>query len=140
MPDLIPAMRVKVRDNRAESERWGYGRGGPIVRTVIVPWVCPACGGPRGEVRGLNSCDDGDYFHVNVWDNACGHVDMYDDVLDEAGMRAPKNPQRPRVMTYRHDDHINAYKIPQREWRPDMTEGDCQRAAAADTWALPDPR
>ena len=141
MSEPIPTKMVKVRDNRTESERWGYGRGGPIIRTVIVPWVCPRCGGPRGEVKGLNGCDDGEYFHVNVWDNSCGHVDMYDDVLDEAGWRIPKDASRPIVMVYEvtleGEDRLHAYKIPQDQLRPGMTEGDCDELVAPEVWAVP---
>lgn len=79
------AMTVLVRDNAAEARAWGRpGPGGPIIRKVTIPTVCPRCGGPRGEVRGHNFCSDGEWAHVNVWDNPCGHVDMYADVIREA--------------------------------------------------------
>ena len=76
---------VRVFDRAAESASWGHPGGGrPIVRTVTISAVCPRCGGPRGEVRGLNTCDDGEYYYVNVWDNPCGHVDSYAAILAEA--------------------------------------------------------
>lgn len=90
MSESTPTMTVKVRDSRTEAANWGHGRGGPIVRTVTIPAVCPVCGGPRGEVQGHNACEDGEYFHINVWFNDCGHVDLYDAVLVEAGIHPPK--------------------------------------------------
>lgn len=78
-----PRMTVRVRDNAAEARAWGRGPGGVILRTVTVGTSCPRCGGPRGKVRGLNSCSDGEYYHVHVWNNPCGHTDMYDDVVAE---------------------------------------------------------
>jgi hypothetical protein len=54
---------------------------------VEIAGTCPVCGGPRGEPRGHNFYEDGDTFHVNVWDNPCGHVDRYPDVIAEARAR-----------------------------------------------------
>lgn len=78
-----PRMTVRVRDNAAETRAWGRGRGGVITRVVTVGTRCLRCGGPRGEVRGQNSCDDGEYYHVHKWANPCGHIEMYDDVVAE---------------------------------------------------------
>jgi hypothetical protein len=86
-----PTMTVRIRDGITEAARWGSGRGGPVVVTVHLVATCPQCYGPRGEVRGLNSCDDGEYYHVNTWNNPCGHVDHYHDVLIEAGVHPPKH-------------------------------------------------
>ena len=86
LSEAMTEMRtVTVRDRRAEDAAWGSS--GPftiITRTVTVPWVCPQCGGPRGEIHGMNMCEDGDYAWMNVWGNPCGHIDMYPDVIDEA--------------------------------------------------------
>jgi hypothetical protein len=54
---------------------------------VTIDAICPVCKGPRGEVRGHNSYEDGVPFHVNVWTNPCGHVDYYGDVIREAAER-----------------------------------------------------
>lgn len=62
------------------SGSWG---GRPV--TVKIADTCPVCGGPRGELRWQTFCEDGEWFTVNVWTNACGHVDKYTDVLKEAG-------------------------------------------------------
>lgn len=60
----------------------------PRVAIITVPWVCPKCGGPRGAICGHNQCEDGEWFHVNVWDNPCGHVDYYSTMLMEAKLNA----------------------------------------------------
>lgn len=78
----LDTMTVTVRDRAAEAP-WGCGPTSPVTRTVTISAFCP-CGGRRGEPRGLNSCDDGAYFWVQVWDNPCGHVDFYEQVLAEA--------------------------------------------------------
>lgn len=52
--------------------------------TVEIADTCPVCGGPRGEPRGYNFFEDGETFHVNVWDNPCGHIDSYRDCYFEA--------------------------------------------------------
>lgn len=76
----IPAMTVKVGDR-------GYTRSyeGVRVRTVVISAVCPQCGGPRGEKLPGRIIEDGEYYWVHNWDNPCGHADMYDAVLREAG-------------------------------------------------------
>lgn len=52
--------------------------------TVTVPWVCPTCGGPRGEVRDTISYDGSRRLGCHGWSNPCGHVDFYSDVRKEA--------------------------------------------------------
>jgi hypothetical protein len=80
---------VRVRDSAAGSALWGTsGPFTPIIRTVQISSNCPACGARRGEIRGDNGCEDGAYYHVNVWDNPCGHIDYYPAVLREARMLA----------------------------------------------------
>ena len=78
-------MKVRVRDRRAEGARWGHG--GPLVmlRTVEIADRCPTCGGPRGEPALRRYCEDGEWYDVSRWDNPCGHIDLYDDILREAG-------------------------------------------------------
>ena len=77
-----PTMTVRVRDQDAEP--WGYGLGRPMVRVVTIATRCPVCGGPRGEPRNLNQYEDGESYSVDVWRNACGHLDRYADVVQEA--------------------------------------------------------
>lgn len=74
--------------------------GEPTIREVLIPackehngfaaitvrlrWVCPRCGEPRGvPERGL-SYDGSQRLAVDVWANACEHVDYYDLVRAEA--------------------------------------------------------
>lgn len=76
-------MTVRVRDRAAEAP-WGSGLTSPIVRTVTIAATCPVCGGERGEPRNFNSYDDGVHYSVDIWENPCGHVDMYDAVVGEA--------------------------------------------------------
>lgn len=78
-----PTMEVTVRDRSAEAP-WGVGLINPVVRTITISAFCPVCGGRRGEPQGLNQCDDGAYYWVQVWTNPCGHTDMYADVVIEA--------------------------------------------------------
>ena len=80
-------MKVRVRDRSAEAP-WGSGLVQPVVRTVEISTKCPTCGGERGKPRNLNQVDDGEYYSVDVWDNPCGHVDMYADVVKEAARLA----------------------------------------------------
>lgn len=54
--------------------------------TVSIPWVCPVCVGPRGEVRQTVSYDGSRRLHCDGWTNPCGHVDKYAAVRAEAAM------------------------------------------------------
>lgn len=74
---------VTVIDRAAMAEAWGTSHYGVILRTVQIADRCPQCGGPRGKPRLHRQCDDGDWYNVSVWDNPCGHRDMYSDVLQE---------------------------------------------------------
>ncbi|QOR55810.1 MAG: hypothetical protein YHS30scaffold324_42 [Catenulispora phage 69_17] len=78
-------MKVTIRDRAAEAP-WGYGYVQPVVVTVEIADDCPVpdCGAKRGEPRHLRQCDDGAWYSVQVWDNPCGHVDMYEAVVREA--------------------------------------------------------
>jgi hypothetical protein len=51
---------------------------------VSVYWVCPVCGGPRGEVYPARSYDGSRVLHCDGWRNACGHIDYYEKVVREA--------------------------------------------------------
>lgn len=52
--------------------------------TVTLQWVCPRCGGPRGEPFSTHSFDGSRRLGVDGWSNPCGHVDLYADVRAEA--------------------------------------------------------
>lgn len=56
--------------------------------TITLPWVCPTCGGPRGEpYQGFNF-DGSRRLSVDCWSNACGHRDVYIDLRKEAGVKS----------------------------------------------------
>lgn len=62
------------------KEHGGYS-GNLLV--VTLPWICPICGGPRGNVfKGL-SYDGSRRLEVDCWENACGHIDYYENVRGE---------------------------------------------------------
>lgn len=46
--------------------------------------TCPVCGGPRGKPYHHRFHEDSEWYTVDRWDNPCGHVDKYKDVLKEA--------------------------------------------------------
>ncbi|MEU9208477.1 hypothetical protein AB0D27_11120 [Streptomyces sp. NPDC048415] len=79
--DRPETMTVRVCDR-------GSGRDyvGVTIRTITIPAVCPVCGGPRGvdTLRSERLPEDGESYTVSRWDNPCGHVDLYADVLREA--------------------------------------------------------
>lgn len=82
-PQPADTMTVTVRD-RASEAPWGSGRCTPVLRTITIPAFCPDCGGRRGSPRGVNQCDDGEWYWVQIWENPCGHVDLYSRVIQEA--------------------------------------------------------
>jgi hypothetical protein len=81
-------MTVTVRDSAAESP-WGRGLFRPVTRKVTISAYCqhPGCGQRRGTPRGMNQHEDGVYWWTEVWDNPCGHRDMYEAVIKEARAR-----------------------------------------------------
>jgi hypothetical protein len=80
-----------------DRSTWGTTLPYPTIRTVTLEWVCPICGVPRGEPRPHNFVEDGGYLTCDTWQNPCGHVDMYDDVLQESpeGPTCRNNPYAP---------------------------------------------
>lgn len=52
--------------------------------TITLNWVCPICGGPRGEPHPVRSYDGSLFMCVDGWNNPCGHVDKYADCRREA--------------------------------------------------------
>lgn len=75
-----PTMTVRVADRRHSPV------GHATIRTVTIAAVCPTCGGPRGVPYNHNFADDGAYLSCDRWDNPCGHIDYYNQVLIEAGL------------------------------------------------------
>ena len=60
--------------------------------TVTLQWVCPTCGGPRGQVRPAISYDGSRRLACDGWTNPCGHIDFYADVRREAHRPPPDRP------------------------------------------------
>ncbi len=53
--------------------------------TVRLNWICPVCGNPRGEINhNARSYDGSRVLFCDGWGNPCGHVDYYENVLEEA--------------------------------------------------------
>lgn len=51
---------------------------------IKLTWICPVCGGPRGEIRKAFSFDGSLRLVCDGWLNPCGHVDKYEAVRKEA--------------------------------------------------------
>ena len=84
-------LRVRVIDRALQRKLWGtpgYRSILDVLRVVEISATCPRCGGSRGEVRTERSCEDGQWYDVSRWENPCGHLDLYADVLREAGRAA----------------------------------------------------
>lgn len=79
-------MEVTVLDRELEKKLWGNGYFTirQIIKTVIIGSACPVCGKPRGLPRWERRFEDGEHYDISRWDNPCGHVDHYEDVLREA--------------------------------------------------------
>ena len=78
-------MTVRVPD------RSGWGTPGApliVVRCLRISRSCPVCAGPRGNAYPFTFFDDGDWYHVDRWDNPCGHLDLYSNVLTEVAAAA----------------------------------------------------
>jgi hypothetical protein len=82
--DNSPAPRKTVRIP-AHAEHEGF-----YLVSLTLDWICPVCGGPRGEVYDARSYDGSRILYCDGWINPCGHVDKYADVRNEAS--APATP------------------------------------------------
>lgn len=51
---------------------------------VLLSWVCPVCGAPRGEPHEGRSYDGSRILYCDTWENPCGHIDKYENVRQEA--------------------------------------------------------
>ena len=51
---------------------------------VNLHWICPVCGQSRGKIKKGYSYDGSLRCCVDTWDNPCGHIDKYCDVIQEA--------------------------------------------------------
>lgn len=58
---------------------------GLYASTLLLNWVCPVCGKPRGDiVHNTRSYDGSRILFCDGWTNPCGHVDKYYAVREEA--------------------------------------------------------
>jgi hypothetical protein len=64
-------------------------------RHVVLDWICPVCGGKRGDVYRTLSYDGSLRVNCDGWQNPCGHVDKYPDVLKEAQAAFEAAPDTP---------------------------------------------
>lgn len=65
------------------SSRGQPGASYPNIKRVSLNWTCPVCDGPRGEPYIYHFFENDDYHICHRWDNPCGHVVKYVDVLKE---------------------------------------------------------
>ncbi|OMF76794.1 hypothetical protein BK142_14850 [Paenibacillus glucanolyticus] len=72
MGNQVRAITVPNRD----SAGWLHG-----TKDVLASWVCPTCRKPMGEPQLQNFCEDGEFYYVHVWDNKCGHIAKYTDLI-----------------------------------------------------------
>lgn len=70
---------VMYRNNWFGGNGWIY-----YPKTITISDNCPICGGPRGKPEPYRFCEDGEWFVVDKWENACGHLDTYGNCLREA--------------------------------------------------------
>ncbi len=75
----VMTVTVMYRNSFFGGDGWTY-----YPTRITISAFCPVCGKQRGLPRWYNLCEDGEWFSVQVWDNPCGHKDMYSDVLKEA--------------------------------------------------------
>ncbi|KPI33377.1 hypothetical protein OV450_1465 [Actinobacteria bacterium OV450] len=81
VPDLKPrpeSMTYRICDRGS-----GPGYSGVRVVTVTIAAECQECGGPRDEPAPFRFPEDGEWYTVDRWSNACGHADLYENVLAE---------------------------------------------------------
>ena len=81
--------RHRDRSRSGSNERTvqipaGVDHEGRATITVTLPWVCPSCGGPRGEPTRVISYDGSRRLACDGWTNPCGYIDAYDAVRLEA--------------------------------------------------------
>ncbi len=79
-PEPETAVQKRTVSIPALSQHCGFA--GNLI-SVTLRWVCPVCGGPRGEPRRVLSYDGSRRLTCDGWENPCGHVDTYADVRKE---------------------------------------------------------
>lgn len=69
-------VEVPVIQNHEGFEYW--------VRKVRISKYCKRCGGERGKPYKTRSYDGSRFVCCDGWQNPCGHVDLYKDVVEES--------------------------------------------------------
>lgn len=79
-------MDVQIPDRDLQKRLWGNGYRSinQIIKRVTISDYCPKCGQKRGEPVLKRYCEDGEWYDVSCWQNPCGHIDKYQDVIAEA--------------------------------------------------------
>ena len=67
-----------------DRSNWDTPGPYPKIVEVTIENICLKCGGPRGEPYLYIFHEDGGSYACHKWDNPCGHIDYYDEVLKEA--------------------------------------------------------
>ena len=71
---------------------------GIMITVVILAWVCPKCGQPRGVPYETRSYDGSRPVGCDGWQNACGHVDKYNAVRQEAARNGLNTKAKARIV------------------------------------------
>ena len=82
--DDIPA--AATRTVRVADRGTSRSYEGVTIRPVTLVWTCPYCDRPRGEPRTSRIPEDGEYYYADAWSNPCAHLDLYSQILVEAGV------------------------------------------------------
>lgn len=77
-------MEVRVINRKKTQHLAGHESFEPVIETVTISNYCPRCGKPRGTPMDKTFFLDGFSYTVDYWQNPCGHMDMYYEVLEEA--------------------------------------------------------
>ena len=81
------------------TKAWVVDRGtsrlyeGLRLRRIQLPDGCIHCGGPRGALRVHRFAEDGEWYDCHTWNNICGHIERYQDLLSAAD-RAERESQK----------------------------------------------
>jgi hypothetical protein len=79
-PQINQPLDIRTVTIPAHAEHQGIY----IVR-IRLSWICPVCGGPRGEIQNNVASYDGSRRLIcDGWLNPCGHIDKYSFVREEA--------------------------------------------------------
>lgn len=70
---LVKTIIVPNRDKQG----WLHG-----TKNITVDWSCPSCKSEMGIPNITQFCEDGEFFSVHTWHNACGHVVKYTDLKE----------------------------------------------------------